>query len=284
MDTQLKQLCDAAATYSQFPDQYIQSLARSHELRHNLLIDVIGHLDFPLNSHGLDAGCGIGLPACTMAVVRPDLKLTCIDASRDLLNVAEDIALRAGVQENILFEQVDILEPLFPDEAFDWVFSMDCLNYAPELGIEALKHAKRMLKKGGKITLLGWSSQQILPGFPIIEARLNATQEGIAPFNERMDPDRHFLRSGKTLADLGFGQIKPQSFVQNINPPLSQDQMLALRDLVRMRWPDPSGPLPQKDQAVFERIMDEHSNQYILADPYYYGFFTYTLFSAQKGF
>ena len=283
MENKLKKLKDVVSEYTHFPDPYIQSLARSYELRQNLIINVIKNIDFPEKSHGLDIGCGIGLPACMTAILRPDLKITCMDISENILNVANSITSKVGLDKIITFEQENALKPKFLDESFDWIFSMDCINYSPQLGIEALQQCKRMLKKHGKIALLAWSSQQLLPGFPMLEAKLNATKTGIAPFNEKMSPDKHFLKTGKLLVEMGFEQIKPQSFIQNLCAPLSNRQILAMRDLVEMRWTVYSDNINDEEKTIFKIIMDENSTHYIWADPYYYGFFSYTLFLAQKG-
>jgi hypothetical protein len=39
-----------------------------------------------------------------------------------------------------------------------------------------------VVRLGGSVAILFWSSQMLLPGHPVLEARLNATRVGIAPY------------------------------------------------------------------------------------------------------
>ena len=48
-------------------DHYIRMGLVSHPLRERLLRAAIQALDLPAGSQGLDAGCGIGLPALLLA-------------------------------------------------------------------------------------------------------------------------------------------------------------------------------------------------------------------------
>jgi len=52
-------------------DLYIQRLLESNPLREPLLRKIIQVLELPAGSHGLDAGCGIGLQTLLLLEVTP---------------------------------------------------------------------------------------------------------------------------------------------------------------------------------------------------------------------
>ena len=43
-----------------------------------------------------------------------------------------------------------------------------------------VKELARVVKPGGSVALLAWSSEKLLPGHPLLEGHLNATSAGIA--------------------------------------------------------------------------------------------------------
>ena len=260
----------------------IRHLALSHALRKDLIEEAVNRLALPGGSRGVDMGCGIGLPALTAAQLRPDLDITGVDISSEYIETAKALAVGTDVH----FIQGDILAPALPDRSCDWILSIDCLNYAPGLGADALAQVRPLLKKGGKIALMAWTSQQLLPGYPLIEAKLNTTRQAIAPFTPGMDPERHFSRTAALLEGIGFSRIRSQVLVRNIAGPLAPELALGLEDLIRMRWPKadavPEHLLSAQELSAFQRITDPASQACILTAPHYQGYFTYTLFTAMN--
>lgn len=280
MQEKIDALNRAASAYSDHENAYVKSLALSHSLRGGLIADVVSSLVLPNDSRGIDIGCGIGLPACMMKLMRPDLDITGLDLSDEFIQIASDIS--TSLDLNLQFQQGSALAPPFENSSFDWIFSMDCVNFVPGLGTDALGQIYRLLKPGGRIVLLAWSSQQILPGYPMLEAKLNATAEGIAPFKESMPPDRHFMLTSQVLDKIQFTGIQSRLFSKILSGPLSVEEQLALKDLVAMRWPkDPSG-LSAEERAVFDQLDCRISEPHPFFSPHYLGYFLYTLFTARK--
>jgi demethylmenaquinone methyltransferase/2-methoxy-6-polyprenyl-1,4-benzoquinol methylase len=76
----------------------------SNPLREPILRSAIQALQLPSGSRGLDAGCGIGLPALLLAeAVGPAGHVTGVDLSPEFLVVAEDFVQRAGLSRRISF-------------------------------------------------------------------------------------------------------------------------------------------------------------------------------------
>jgi hypothetical protein len=134
------------------------------------------------------------------------------------------------------------------------------------------------VEPGGTVAILVWSSQQLLPGYPLLEARLNATSAGIAPFTAGMGPERHFMRAPGFMRRAGLSDIRGRTFVGEAQSPLSGEMREALKALIDMRWPGAESELSADDRTQFQRLCQPQSPDFILNLPDYYAFFTETLF------
>ncbi len=133
------------------------------------------------------------------------------------------------------------------------------------------------MKPGGTIYLLMWSSQMLLPGYPALESRLNATSAGIAPFSKIMKPGLHFMCAPEWFKLAGLTEPKAKTFVRDLIPPIDNEMREALIDLFFMRWGEDNSELLKEDQAEYNRLCRDESPECILNTPSYYGFFTYSL-------
>jgi SAM-dependent methyltransferase len=111
---------------------YIQALLVTNPLIEPIVRGIIGALEFPVASQGLDAGCGIGLQTMQLAeAVGPVGHITGLDLSPELLSYARGLVEKAGLTERIAFEEGDVRELPFDEDSFDWAWSKDCVGYAP---------------------------------------------------------------------------------------------------------------------------------------------------------
>jgi len=260
-------------------DTYAQQLAVCNPLIEPVIPSAIQALQLPSGSRGLDAGCGIGLQALLLAeAVGPAGHVTGLDLSPQFLVHAREIAERAGLTERISFQQGDVNRLPFDDDTFDWVWSANCVGYAPLEPLPLLRELARVVKPGGSVAILAWSSQQLLPGYPLLEARLNATASGIAPFVKGKRPQLHFLRALGWFREAGLEEPTARTFVGDAHAPLSDDMRSALMALLEMRWPGVQSELTEEDWAEFQHLCQPESPDFILDLPDYYAFFTYSMF------
>ena len=260
-------------------DSYAQRLAVSNPLSEAVTPSAIQALQLPPGSRGLDAGCGIGLQALSLAeAVGPAGHVTGLDLSPQFLVHAREIAEEAGLSERISFQQGDVSRLPFDDDTFDWVWSANCVGYHPAEPLPLLRELTRVAKPGGSVAILAWSSQQLLPGYPLLEARLNATSSGIAPFIKGKRPELHFLRALGWFREAGLEEPTARTFVGDAHAPLSDDMRSALMSLLDMRWPGVQSELTPEDWAEFQRLCQPESPDFILDLPDYYAFFTYSMF------
>jgi len=264
-------------------DAYIRKLLEAEPLRGPLLRAAIQALELSAGSAGLDAGCGVGLQARLLAeAVGPDGRVTGVDINPQFLDLAAKLAREAGLEGRVSFKEGGIAHLPFPDQAFDWVWSADCAGY-PHGDLPAiLKEFTRVLKPGGRVFILAWSSQQILPGYPLLEARLNADCSNYKPFLSGKDPEGHFLRALRWFKEAGLEEARGQTFVSDVQAPLKPEIRSALVSLIDMLWDQERlAALEPADRDDFERLYRADSPDCILDSPGYYAFFTYTLFQGR---
>jgi demethylmenaquinone methyltransferase/2-methoxy-6-polyprenyl-1,4-benzoquinol methylase len=183
---------------------------------------VVDTLQLPSGSRGLDAGCGIGLQCLLLAeAVGPIGHVTGLDVSTELLNRGDEIVKEAGLSERISFQEGDVANIPFDNNTFDWAWSADCIGYGPWEPLPLLKELIRVVKPGGIVAISGWSSENVLPGYPRLEARLRATSSGIAPFVHGKKPETHFLRALGWFIELGLKEPCAKVFADSFHAPLN---------------------------------------------------------------
>ena len=257
----------------------LQKLSVTQPLREPVLRAAIQALQLPPGSRGLDAGCGIGLQAVLLAeAVGPAGHVTGLDLSAEMIRHAETVAERAGLAAQISFQAGSVDDLPFEDGAFDWAWSADCVGYAPETPLPRLKELARVVKPGGRLAILAWSSETLLPGYPRLEARLHATTAGLAPFVQGSGPESHFLRLLGWFREAGLVELAAHTFAGDACAPLSEGMRAALVALFLMRWPGVASELTPEDYDAFQRLCLPDSPDFILNQPDYYAFFTYSMF------
>jgi len=119
----------------------------------NCLNDLL-HYDsvFPKNSIILEAGCGIGAQTKIVAPKNTDSKFISIDISEDSLIKAKGLIESLNIN-NVEFQVGDIFNLKFEDEYFDHIFICFVLEHLSN-PLDVLKSLKRVLKKGGTITII----------------------------------------------------------------------------------------------------------------------------------
>lgn len=263
-------------------DTYIQRLVESNPLREPLLRSVIEALRLPQGSQGLDAGCGIGLQALLLAeAIGPAGHITGLDLSPALLRYAEEVVKEYDLSDRISFQEGDVSKLPFDDDTFDWVWSVDCVGYPVADLLPLLRELARVVKPSGTVAILAWSSQCLLPGYPLLEARLNATCSGLAPYVRGKRPQSHFLRALGWFDKAGLKEAEGRTFVGDVQAPLNDDIRNALISLFQMLWGEPQPEVSQEDWVEYQRLCQPESPEFILNLSDYYAFFTYSMFRSK---
>jgi len=241
-------------------------------------------LGLPTGSRGLDAGCGPGLQTLLLKeATGPESEVVGLDISPEMLARAREIVADAGLSERVSFREGSVDDLPFADDSFDWAWSVDCVGYAPMEPLPLVKQLARVVRPGGTVAILAWSSERLLPGYPALEARLSATSAGIAPFVEGKDPAAHFPRALGWLRAAGLEDATAATFAGGACAPLSADARTALAALLEMRWPGVESELSAEDWKEHQRLCLPDSTDFILDDPDYYAFFTVSMFYGKVG-
>ena len=263
-------------------DDYAHMLLISEPLRAPVIQQAIEALHLPAGSRGLDAGCGVGLQALRLAeAVGPQGHVTGLDASSEFLARAAALATQAGLAQRLTFRQGDWAALPYADATFDWAWSVDAAGYAPREPAREVRELARVIRPGGTLAIMLWSSQMLLPGYPSLEARLNATRSGIAPFADGLPPETHSLRALGWLHAAGLANVRAETFVRSVSAPLADDLREAIRVLFDMRWGEAQADLSEADWQAYQRLCRPESEDFILNRPDYYAFLTYSLFCGE---
>jgi ubiquinone/menaquinone biosynthesis C-methylase UbiE len=258
---------------------YIQRLLEANPLREPVLRAAVQALQLPPGSHGLDVGCGVGLQTLLLAdAVGAEGQVTGVDILPEFLEFGDKLVAQAGFTERIAFREGDMNQLPFAENTFDWAWGADCVGYPAGELAPLLQELGRVVKPGGQIVLLAWSSQQVLPGYPLLEARLNAICSSYAPYLKGKDPQQHFLRALRSYQKTGFEEIKAQTFVGTVQAPLKKGERIALASLFEMLWGQPQPEVAAEDWQEYQRLCTPGSTDFILDIPDYYAFFTYSMF------
>jgi demethylmenaquinone methyltransferase/2-methoxy-6-polyprenyl-1,4-benzoquinol methylase len=262
-------------------DTVIQSLEQANPLREPTLRSIIAALNLAPGSHGLDIGCGIGLQALLLAEATTPGHVAGLDISAELLNYARNKIQSSPLADRISFKEGDMHSLPFPNDSFDWVWSADCVGYPSGDVLPTLKEIVRVVRPGGSVAILAWTSQQLLPGYPLLEARLNATCSAYAPLLRGQRPESHFTCALRWFSKAGLTEAKAQTFIGEVQAPLSAECRVALTSLFEMLWGVASPEATEADRIEYQRLCQVDSPDFILNLPEYYAFFTYTMFSGK---
>jgi ubiquinone/menaquinone biosynthesis C-methylase UbiE len=232
----------------------------------------------------LDVPCGTGSHALWLLEKYPDIKITGVDIAQAQVNYAKEKLTKAHKSGCCEFIIADMNKLEFADNTFDLVSCCDGLWPGPqEMGCPAekpydiLKNLERITKPGGKIAVLFWSSQKLLPGYPFIEAKLNTTKSANMPSFYESTPELYFMRTPEWFQKTGLQNISVQTFASDISAPLNEVNKKGLHCLFDMFWSASEAEVSKDIWNKYTEITNPQSDKYILNQPGYTGFLTYTM-------
>ncbi|WP_319380883.1 class I SAM-dependent methyltransferase [Thiomicrorhabdus sp.] len=274
--------CDATA--APLPDLY-----DFHSLREPAIREAIDHFNLPATSLGLDAGCGVGRQSLMLArQLGKRAKIIGLDLAKEAIASAEDFALRESLSQQVSFMPGDMNQLPFEDNHFDWAWSLDTFwPCQPEEGcasdnpLQLLSELKRVVKPGGQIIIGFWSGQKLLPGYPLLEARLLATSGAQFPYKADTDPKLHFMNALSWFEHAGFSALHAKTFTADLVAPLSSTQKEAVAKALSMFFHSSQEEISPDDLKQFQRLSSRQSTQFIADHPFYYGFIHYTFFQGK---
>ena len=252
-------------------------------LRDPAIREAIQMLDLPEGSEGIDAGCGIGSHTLLLAeAVGPAGRVTGLELFADFVTHAQAQVKRSGLSDRVTFRQGNVNAMPFADASFDWAWSVDCVGHI-SIGqpLDGLRELARVVRPRGRVALLGYSSQMLLPGYPMLEARLNATASATTVLAEGEEPGAHFTRALGWFRAAGFAEATARTVVGTVHAPLDDGIRRALTSLFGMLWGKMQSKMDDADREDYQRLTAPDSPDFILDAPDYYAFFTYSMFEGR---
>jgi ubiquinone/menaquinone biosynthesis C-methylase UbiE len=133
----------------------------------------------------LDAGCGFGTTATTIAQRFPESHVLGIDLSEPLLALAEREAQATGVGNRVRFERADVEQIPYERDAFDVALNVQMLHIV-EHPVWMLNELERVLAPDGALFLadirrswVGWLDRTFRSGLTVEEAAALVRQSGL---------------------------------------------------------------------------------------------------------
>jgi SAM-dependent methyltransferase len=122
------------------------------------LLDRLGSIDWRRIRSTVDLACGSGRIGAWLAARRVET-IDGVDLTPEML----DLARRRGVYRALLEE--DMCGTSLPDQVADLVVNCLAISHAPEL-LPAYREARRLLRDGGHLVLIGYHPFFLLTGVP----------------------------------------------------------------------------------------------------------------------
>lgn len=262
-------------------ENYQRRLRLIGRLTENAVCRAIADLPIKPGSVGLDAGCGIGISTAELAkAVRPGGRVVGLDFSEAMLAEARAFTTGSGAIE---FQPGDFLNLPFDEGTFDWLWCKDSLwpGVITNDPASAVKGFARVVRPGGTIILVYWSSQVLLPGYPELEARLMKAFAETTPYLHGISPANHFLRAGGWLKEIGLTGVRADSYAASLSGPLNEAQQESALAAIWMFFENLRSFVSGSDWELLERIARTDSNEDIVRREDYFCLITYSVFSGQ---
>ena len=267
---------------------YIKTLENTGRLSEPAIRKAIKTLQFSKESKILDVPCGTGNHIKWMLEEYPEVNITGFDIAEEQIEYAKHKIAEADKTNSCKFITGDMNQLNFADNTFDLVWCCDGLWAGPkELGCPAeepydiLDDMFTITKTGGKIAILFWSSQKLLPGYPFIESALNSTVLANSPFSPKSKPGQHFMRAPAWMRKVGLKNIQVQTFVADIYAPLDENKKEGLLTLFNMFWANAEQEVSKEIWKDYKNITNPESEEYILNNKDYTAMLTYTMFTGE---
>ncbi len=160
--------------------------------------------------HVLDVACGTGEPSITIAQLLAESGLVVgVDISSEPLKIAAQRARERGFT-NVCFQQADVQALPFADGSFDRVACRLGVMFFADLS-KALGEMHRVLKRGGRVTLLAWGPMEQ----PYFETTIGTILR-VVPGAVLPDASKPMFKFGRrevlsgALQEAGFSVIKEE--------------------------------------------------------------------------
>lgn len=150
---------DVAQAFNRIATMPHMRLMRSYAIQRAIAIEQTGQ--------AADLGCGPGHLAIELAHAAPDLYVTGIDLSDEMLAQAEARTRRDGLAERIAFKKGDVAQIPFPDDSLDLVISTLSLHHWSD-PVAVLNEIARVVRPGGSFLVFDLRRDMTAPFYLLL--------------------------------------------------------------------------------------------------------------------
>lgn len=206
----------------------------------------------------LDVATGIGEPAITAAKrVRPSGRVTAIDISPQMLEIARQRAITNGLEQVVEFKEGDAEAVGLHDSRFDAVLSRWGLMFFPNLDA-TLDKMHRALVPGGILSAAVWSAPPRVPlldlAFSTARKQINATPPPPGALGPFRLADEVALR--RSLARAGFGNVRTEKMTVTFSFSSAEDFMRFHRSIAAPIHTMIAGQTDERKEELWKSIAD----------------------------
>ena len=264
------------------PEQYAENLLKITRLSRGIVLEAIKEMAPDPGSVGVDLGCGIGVDSLLLgAAVGEGGRVIGLDPSPRMLEVARARAAEDAGLQGVEFREGSINSLPLDDSSVDWIWCKDVFWPMPgmvENPVSTLAGLSRILRPGGKVALLYWTSQTLLAGYPRLEALLGVQLVESMPYLRGVPPQQHFLRAAAWMRQAGLVGVRARSIGTGHLGPMDQPTQDSMSCVFDMFFGEVEARLSGEDRSLLRRITDPGSPDYLPRREDYYCSLTYSLF------
>jgi ubiquinone/menaquinone biosynthesis C-methylase UbiE len=151
----------------------------------------------------LDVGTGPGRLLHDLADRRPDLELTGIDPSADMIHVAGRAAASRGLRDHIRFRVADVAALPYPNQSINIIVSTLSMHHWPDPATAAAELA-RVLRPGGRVLIYDFRFAPIGTAINALNTQATFATAGVrqAPIRAGWHPVALFTRLTAAAPDV----------------------------------------------------------------------------------
>lgn len=209
--------------------------------------------------HVLDVATGLGEPAlAAAAAVGPAGRVTATDISSEMLQIARERAVGAGIT-NVDFVEQDAEAVDHPDGSFHAVLCRFALMFLADPKA-ALKGMRRALKDGGRLVATVWGPPERVP---VVSVAMGAIARELQPPPPPPGTpgvfalaDRHGLE--ELVRQAGFDEVQSEPLNVTFEFASTEQYMLYLQDVALPIWGLLAPENPERREQVWRAIAEAH--------------------------
>lgn len=210
------------------PNDILEKLDISHNPAIPMeLYETVGAPSILPSDKILDMGCGMGVHTMNLAE-RFSCKVTGIDICKPNLDIAKESCLEKNMENQVSFEEADILDLPYEDGSFNLVWTRDVLIHVFDLQ-KAFREIRRVLTNNGKAIIFATFET---PHLSNIERENLCSDLKILPENIKLD---HFIDTFKKEGLKIENQVELHGQWQEYNEEQTQVMSKYLLRTSRMR-------------------------------------------------